>query len=66
MNAIRSGLAELGVSEVVSEAVLAHRQPGILSTYNKHLYLDERRTALEQWGEHVDPPSNATPLRARA
>ncbi len=61
---IRSGLAELGVSEVVAEAVLAHRQPGILATYNKHPYLDERRDALEKWGDHVAPPP--VPLRVIA
>jgi integrase len=52
---IRSGLAELGVSDVVAEAVLAHRQPGILAVYNKHPYLDERRDALERWGDVVAP-----------
>jgi integrase len=63
---IRSGLAELGVSDVVAEAVLAHRQPGILAVYNKHPYLDERRDALERWGDVVDPPSNVTPLRQKS
>jgi integrase len=61
--AIRSGMAKLGIADEVAEAVLAHKQPGIRGVYNVHPYFDERRTALEQWGEAVDPPSNVTRLR---
>ena len=62
---IRSGLAELGIKEEVSEAVLGHRQPGIRGVYNQHKYLAEKRDALTQWGAVVAPPSNVTPLRKK-
>ena len=38
------------------EAVLGHvsgHRAGVAGTYNKALYLDERRRALEHWGAHV-------------
>jgi integrase len=54
---IRSGMAKLGIKDEVAEAVLAHKQPGIRRIYNVHPYFDERRDALEQWGNVVDPPS---------
>ncbi len=63
---IRSGMAKLGIADEVAEAVLAHKQPGIRSVYNVHPYFDERRAALEQWGNVVDPPSNVTQLRHAA
>ena len=40
----------------VVEAILGHvsgHKAGVAGTYNKALYLDERRRALERWGEHV-------------
>jgi integrase len=61
--AIRTKLAELGVADPVAEMVLAHKQGGIKGVYNKHQYLEERRAALEQWGNEVNPPSNITPMR---
>jgi integrase len=64
--AVRSGLAKLGIKDEVAEAVLAHKQPGIRGVYNVHPYFDERRDALEQWGDVVDPPSNVTRLRNAA
>jgi integrase len=54
------------VKEEVADAILAHKQPGVKGVYNRHLYVDERRDALERWGDYVDPLSNVTPLRARA
>jgi integrase len=54
------------VKEEVVDAILAHKQPGVKGVYNRHKYVPERRAALELWGNHVDPPSNVTPLRARA
>ena len=44
----------------MSEAILAHVQPGIQGVYNRHSYEAEKRDALEQWGarvaEIVGPP----------
>ena len=57
---------DLGVKETVADAILAHRKKGIEAVYNRAEYVAARRDALEKWGDHVDPPSNVTPLRARA
>jgi integrase len=54
---VRSGLAALGVDDATAEAVLAHVQPGIKGTYNRHDYLKERLDALTRWGEFIDPPA---------
>jgi hypothetical protein len=59
-------LAKLGVKDEVAEAVLSHKPPGIRSVYNVHPYFDERRAALEKWGEEIDTPSNVTRLRHHA
>jgi integrase len=57
---VRSNLAKLKIAEEVSEAVLAHVQPGIKAVYNVHKYQDEKLDALEKWGarviEIVGPP----------
>jgi integrase len=50
---IRSGLSALRIAHNVAEAVLAHRPPGIVGTYNLHEYADEKREALEAWARHV-------------
>ena len=44
---VRSGLSALRVPHNVAEAVLAHRPPGIVGTYNLHEYEDEKAEALE-------------------
>ncbi len=48
-----SGMAALGVGREARDAVLGHAKPGLQKTYNKHDYLDEKRTALERWAQHV-------------
>jgi integrase len=51
-----SGMAELGVPLQVTEKVLNHVSGslgGIVSVYQVHDYLKERRDALERWAEHV-------------
>jgi hypothetical protein len=50
---VRSGLSALRIPHNVAEAVLAHRPPGIIGTYDLHLYLDEKREALEAWAQRV-------------
>jgi hypothetical protein len=45
-----------GVQPHVCEAVLAHisgHKNGVSGVYNKAQYSDERRRALERWGEHI-------------
>ena len=64
---------KLGIPPHIVEAVLAHvgHKSGIAGTYNKALYLDERRRALERWAEHVDgilsgkKPATIVKLRKR-
>jgi integrase len=46
-----------GVPPHVVEAILGHaggHKAGVAGVYNKALYLDERRRALERWGEHIE------------
>ena len=50
----RTGLASLGVSDIVAEKILSHRLPGVLGTYNRARYEPERRSALSLWENHID------------
>ena len=50
---VRSGLSALRVPHNVAEAVLAHRPPGIVGTYNLHEYEDEKAEALEKWAQRL-------------
>jgi integrase len=52
---------ELGVSDAVANAALAHRKRGIEAVYNKAEHVNLRRDALERYGEHI-APDNVTPL----
>jgi integrase len=61
-----TGMARLGVPPHVADKVLNHQQgtiQGVASVYNRFSYLPERRSALDQWAEHVlhivEPPSRA-------
>ncbi len=63
----RTGMAAVGVPEIVSEKVINHQQDKLVRTYNKHEYLAEKRDALERWAHRVieivtPPPSNVVPL----
>jgi integrase len=52
-----SGLQRLGVRVEVIEATLGHRSGlfrGIVSTYQRHDFADERRVALQRWADHVE------------
>jgi integrase len=60
---IRSGLAALRIPHNVAEAVLAHRPPGIVGTYDVHSYLDEKREALEAWAQHIAALANPEPAK---
>jgi hypothetical protein len=54
---VRSGLSALRVEHNVAEAILAHRPPGIVRTYNLHEYEDEKAEALEAWAQRPRPSS---------
>ena len=67
----RTGMAALGVPEIVSEKALNHAQEKLVQTYNRHEYLDEKRDALERWAQRVmtivtPPPENVVSMRESA
>jgi integrase len=52
----------------VVEAILGHvggHKAGVAGIYNKALYLDERRRALERWGEHIIALVSGKPVKAK-
>ncbi len=66
----RTGMARLGVPEVVSERVLNHQAQGLAKVYNQHEYLAEKRDALARWAQEVmnitePPPENVVKLKAK-
>jgi integrase len=71
-----TGLQRLGVRLEVTEAVLNHiagSRAGIVGVYQRHTWADEKRAALNAWGEHVaaiverrEATGNVTPLRRGA
>ena len=58
---VRSGLSQLRVPHNVAEAVLAHKAPGIVGTYDVHEYQDEKREALEAWAQRIASIVNPAP-----
>jgi integrase len=51
-----SGMASLGVAPHVADKILNHVAgtiSGVAAVYQRHEFLNERRDALERWGEHV-------------
>lgn len=49
----RSHLSALGVSVIVAERCLNHEIGGLVSVYDQHDYLTERRAALSVWDEFL-------------
>lgn len=65
----RTGMARLGVPEIVSERVLNHLPQGLTKVYNTHAYLPEKAEALARWAQEVaniiePPPDNVVKLKA--
>jgi integrase len=66
----RTGLAELGVPQIVAEKVLNHAERNMLvKTYDRHEYAAEKREALERWSSRLreitePPPENVVRLKA--
>jgi integrase len=51
-----SGMARIGVAPHVVEKVLNHKGgaiSGVAAIYNRHGYLEEKQTALQQWADHL-------------
>jgi integrase len=68
---LRTGLARLGIDDETAEMVIGHLPQGIRKVYDVHDRLEERRTALQKWAEHVvrianDQPATVTELRLSA
>ncbi|RLQ87079.1 tyrosine-type recombinase/integrase [Notoacmeibacter ruber] len=69
-----SGMAGLGIGVAVVEKVLNHTSGtfgGIVSVYQRHEFLEERRRALEAWAAHVvglmeAKPSNVLEMKIGA
>jgi integrase len=66
----RTGMARLGVPEIVSERVLNHLPQGLGKIYNLHEYLPEKAAALARWAQEVanivePPPENVVKLKAK-
>ena len=66
----RTGLAEIGVPEIIAEKVLNHAERNVLARiYNRHEYADEKRQALERWATRLreitePPPENVVRFKA--
>lgn len=50
----RTVLAKLGCPDAVGEALLGHMMPGVLGTYNRHQYDDEKRVWVVRLAEHLE------------
>jgi integrase len=50
---VRTNLASLGISPIVAELVIGHRQRGIAAVYDLHRYEREKRAALSKWAERI-------------
>ncbi len=49
-----TGMAGLGVPEIVRERALNHLPKGLSAVYNVHDYKREKRDALEAWAAHLE------------
>ncbi len=66
----RTGMARLGVPEIVSERVLNHLPQGLGKIYNVHEYLPEKADALARWAQEVQnitepPPESGVEWKAK-
>ena len=53
-----TGIARLGHGTDIIKRVLNHSVQGVTAIYNRYDYLDEKRTALEDWGERLREIAN--------
>jgi integrase len=59
-----TALTGMGIKVEVTDAALAHKRPGIKGKYNVYDYFDERRDALQKWGDAIVPDDgNVVSLR---
>jgi len=50
---VRTGIDKLGTLPHICEAVLNHLPPKLVRTYNRNTYENEKRTALNNWAQHL-------------
>jgi integrase len=51
-----SGMARLGIQPHIADKILNHQSgtiSGVAAVYQRHEFLDERKTALDAWSNHV-------------
>jgi len=51
-----SGMAQLGIQPHVADKILNHQSgtiSGVAAVYQRHEFLEERKTALDAWGNYV-------------
>jgi integrase len=61
-----TGMAEVGIAPHIVEAVLNHvsgHSAGVAGVYNRAVYTDEKRAALERWARHIDELAEASASR---
>lgn len=65
----RTGLAALGISEIVAKKILGHSPPRsdvTASVYDQHTYISEMMDALQRWEAHVMKIVNDTDQQTTA
>jgi len=67
-----TALGKLGTSRLVIKRVLDHADHDVTAIYDRYEYLDEKRRALDAWGQFLEnltsptPGANVVPLRREA
>jgi integrase len=67
-----TAMGRLRVSRFVLGRVLNHADQSVTGIYDRHEYLDEKRQALDAWGQFLEnltrpsPSANIVPLRREA
>lgn len=51
---MRSKLSELGITPMISEKILNHTIPGIMSVYDHYDYQEEMSKALQKWSDYLE------------
>jgi hypothetical protein len=49
-------MAKLGIAPHIADKILNHQSgtiSGVAAVYQRHEFIDERKSALEAWGKHV-------------
>jgi integrase len=53
---VTSGMAKLGIAPHIADKILNHQSgtiSGVAAVYQRHEFLEERKTALDVWGNYV-------------